>query len=280
VEFKKLAQETSVSLIANFTYEEIKEAVWQCECSKSPGPDGFNFNFIKENWVVLKEEVVEAVKSFQELGCIPKGCNASFIALVPKVKDPLSLDQYKPIYLVGSLYKIITKVLLNRIKEVLPMVIDDNQSAFLKDRGMLDSVLVANEVVEELRRNERRGLCLKVDYEKAYDSVRWDFLLYMLLLGQVSLFKMPTRSGLSRRGVLVSHVGCEMCRTLKETSQHLFFECAIAQWVWSLCFRWIGILGVQHKNLKVHFESFDLAHLNSYQKQVWKGMWAAIVRGI
>ena len=59
-------------------------------------------------------------------------------------------------------------------------MIDVSQSVFLKCRGMLDSVLVANEVVEELRRSERRGLCLKVDYEKAYDSLRWNFLLYML----------------------------------------------------------------------------------------------------
>jgi len=78
------------------------------------------------------------------------------------------------------MYKIITKALSCRIKRVLPVVIDDSQSSFLKDRGLLDSVLVANEVVEELRRYRRRDLCLKVDYEKAYDSVRWDFLFDML----------------------------------------------------------------------------------------------------
>jgi len=85
-----------------------------------------------------------------------------------------------PISLLGVLYKIITKVLSCQIKEALPLVIDANQSAFLKGRGMLDNVLVANEVIKELRRNGRSGLCLKVDYEKGYDSVRWDFLLYML----------------------------------------------------------------------------------------------------
>jgi len=106
------------------------------------------------------------------LGSIPKGCNASFIALVPKVNDPAQLDQYRPISLVGALYKIITKVLSCRIKNVLPSVIDENQSVFLKEKEMLDSVLVANEVVEKLKRCRRSGLCLKVDYEKAYDSIR------------------------------------------------------------------------------------------------------------
>jgi len=81
---------------------------------------------------------------------------------------------------VGAIYKIITKVFSCRIKRVLPAVIDDGQSTFTKGRGMLDNVLVANEVVKELRRYKRSGLCLKVDYEKAYDSVRWDFLYHML----------------------------------------------------------------------------------------------------
>ena len=66
------------------------------------------------------------------------------------------------------------------IKDVLPLVIDENQLAFLKERGMLESVVMANEVIEEVRRSRRSGVCLKVDFEKAYDSVRWSFLLDML----------------------------------------------------------------------------------------------------
>jgi len=115
---------------------------------------------------------MEAVNLFQDTGVIPKGCNASFIALVPKVCDPLSLDQFRPISLVGMFYKIVTKVLDGRMKDVLHLIIDENQSAFLRNRGMLDNVVVENEVVEEVRRNRRSALCFKVDYEKAYDSVR------------------------------------------------------------------------------------------------------------
>jgi len=78
------------------------------------------------------------------------------------------------------MYKVISKVLVERIKKVLPTVIDECQSAFLKDRGILDSVLTANEVIEDLRRCQMSGLCFKVDFEKAYDSVSWDFLYDML----------------------------------------------------------------------------------------------------
>jgi len=100
--------------------------------------------------------------------------------LVPKVRDPSRLEQYKPISLAGAIYKVIAKLLANRIKKVLSSVVDESQSTFLKDRGILDSVLMANEVVEDLRRRGRSGLCLKVDFEKAYDLVRWDFLYDIL----------------------------------------------------------------------------------------------------
>jgi len=154
--------------------------VWHCDGAKSPGPDGINLNFVKENWEVIKTEVVEALTLFHESGVIPKGCNASFVALVPKVRDPIHLEQYRPISLVGVMYKIISKVLAERFKKVLPYVIYECQSAFLKDRGILDSVVMANEVVEDLKRRGTSGLCFKVDFEKAYDSVRWEFLYDML----------------------------------------------------------------------------------------------------
>ena len=180
VDFKSLSHEDNRSLIKAFSAEEVRDAVWLCDGSKSPGPDGFNLFFVKESWEVLKDELVEALSLFHETGCIPKGCNASFVALVPKVRDPAKLEQYRPISLMGVMYKVISKVLAERLKKVLPAVIDKCQSAFLKGRGILDSVLTANEVIEDLRRCRMSGLCFKVDFEKAYDSVSWEFLYDML----------------------------------------------------------------------------------------------------
>jgi len=91
VEFKALTQDDNDSLVAEFSGKEVREAVWQCNGSKSPRPDGFNFNFIKNSWEVIKKEVMRAMDSFYASGHIPKGCNASFIALVPKVRDPILL---------------------------------------------------------------------------------------------------------------------------------------------------------------------------------------------
>nr|KYP71360.1 Retrovirus-related Pol polyprotein LINE-1 [Cajanus cajan] len=78
------------------------------------------------------------------------------------------------------MYKILAKVLANRLKKVLPAVIDKNQSAFLEGRNLLHSVVVANEVVDEAKKKRKNCLFFKVDYEKVYDSVNWNFLKYML----------------------------------------------------------------------------------------------------
>ena len=90
------------------------------------------------------------------------------------------MDDCRPISLVGCMHKIISKILANRLKSMLPKIIDCSQSAFIKGRGLLDSIMVANEVVEECRLKKKRLAIVKVDYEKAYDLVSWDFLYYML----------------------------------------------------------------------------------------------------
>lgn len=113
-------------------------------------------------------------------GGFPKVINASFIALIPKVQDPQSLNQYRPISLIGSIYKIVAKLLAKRLKRVMPNIIDERLIAFVEGRHMLHSVLIANVVVQEVKRCNRSCMMFKVDYEKAYDLVNWDFLLYML----------------------------------------------------------------------------------------------------
>jgi len=167
-------------LCSTFNDEEILEAVDQCEGTKSPGPDGFNFNFIKSNWNIIRADIINVIQCFYETGYIPRGCNASFITLIPKKESPISLGDYRPISLVGCVFKLIAKILANRLKGVLENVIDMKQFAFLSGGGLLDSVLIANEMVDYLRKDRVKGVIVKVDYEKAYDSVEWNFLEYMM----------------------------------------------------------------------------------------------------
>ena len=155
--------------------------MWDCGSDKSPGPDGLNFKFIKSFWHTMKSDILRFLDEFYANGRFPKGCNASFIALIPKKADPQALNDYRPISLIGCVYKIVSKMLTNRLKKVMPFIIDERQSAFIRGRHLLHSVIIANEVEEEAKRSQKPCLVFKVDYEKAYDSVSWEFLKYMLV---------------------------------------------------------------------------------------------------
>ncbi|GAU20017.1 hypothetical protein TSUD_273520 [Trifolium subterraneum] len=140
LQFKQQSWPDSGSLTRPFSVEEVKAAVWDCDSFKSPGPDGVN------------------------------------LALIPKVDSPQSLNDFRPISLVGSIYKILAKVLANRLRLVIGSVISESQTAFVKDRQILDGILIANEVVDEARKTKKELILFKVDFEKAYDSVDWDYL--------------------------------------------------------------------------------------------------------
>lgn len=107
---------------------------------------------------------------------VTRGINNTFISLIPKIDSPQRLNDFRPISLVGSIYKILSKVLANRLKTVLGKVISDSQTAFVQNRQILDGILIANEVVDEARKEKTELMLFKVDFEKAYDSVNWGHL--------------------------------------------------------------------------------------------------------
>jgi hypothetical protein len=120
---------------------------------------------------------------FHARGLFEKSLNASFISLIPKNPGANSIKDFWPISLVGGIYKIIAKVLANRLKSVLEKVISKSQSAFIKGRQILDPILIANECIDSTLRSGEPGVICKMDLEKAYDHVNWNFLLYMWRCG-------------------------------------------------------------------------------------------------
>ncbi|GJX20869.1 putative RNA-directed DNA polymerase [Tanacetum coccineum] len=175
--FRKLSTMDASFLKSDFTIEEVKEAVWDCPGSKAPGPDGFNFNFIKTYWEVIKPDFWYCIRHFGKTRVLKKGCNPSFTVLIPKKIDPISFLDYRPICLIGCVYKVISKLLASRLARVIDSVISPNQSTFIKGRQILDGCLVANEIIRMAKLEDQNLLIFKVDFEKAFDSVNWNFLL-------------------------------------------------------------------------------------------------------
>ncbi|MCH83336.1 endonuclease/exonuclease/phosphatase family protein [Trifolium medium] len=159
------------SLVKPFSVEEVKAAVWDCDSYKSPGPDGINFGFMKEFWNELQVDIMRFISEFHRNDKLTRGINSTFIALNPKVDSRQKLNDFQPISLVGSVYKILAKVLANRLRLVIGSVIGEAQSAFVKDRQILDGILITNEVVDEASKYKKELLLFKIDFEKAYDSV-------------------------------------------------------------------------------------------------------------
>ncbi|GKC90249.1 RNA-directed DNA polymerase, eukaryota, reverse transcriptase zinc-binding domain protein, partial [Tanacetum coccineum] len=145
--FRKLSFTDTSFLDSNFSFDEVKKAVWDCDGSKSPGPNGFNFAFIKTFWDVIKDDFWKCVKMFESSGRLSNGCNPSFIVLIPKKKDPLGFSYFRPISPIGCVYKVISKMLASRLAKVIGSVIGPNQSAFIEGRQILDGCLIANEII-------------------------------------------------------------------------------------------------------------------------------------
>ena len=131
----------------------------------------------------MGSQVTQSVIHILRTGIMPNGLNDTYICLIPKVKSPKKITEYCPISLCNVIYKIVAKVLANRLKGVLPEVISDAQSAFVLGRQITNNVLVAFEVMHCInqRRKGKEGLmAIKLDMSKAYDRVEWGYLEAMM----------------------------------------------------------------------------------------------------
>ncbi|KAK2663151.1 hypothetical protein Ddye_001725 [Dipteronia dyeriana] len=144
---------------------------------RSKHQDDFNLNFIRSNWEVVKNDFLGFMEEFHNDSSVVKHVNRTFIALVPKTRNPEYLKGYRPISLVGATYKILAKVLANRLKKVMVKIISQFQMAFVSGRQIVNSFVIADEMIHSWKKSDMGRILLKLDFEKAYDSVNNDSCL-------------------------------------------------------------------------------------------------------
>nr|GEU48517.1 RNA-directed DNA polymerase, eukaryota [Tanacetum cinerariifolium] len=161
----------------NDTFTSIgRKAVWDCHGDRATGPDGFTFKFFTTFWDLLEEDVNRFVQDFFVSSSFPKGCNSSFIALIPKVSNVTLVTDFRPISLIGCQYKIIGKILDNRLSMVIGSYLSPEQSTFIKGRNILDGPIILSEAMAWYRKCKKQLMIFKVDFEKAFDFLAVGFL--------------------------------------------------------------------------------------------------------
>ena len=144
---------------------------------KAPGPDGYTAFFFQQMWHIVGLDVISAAQSFFADGKLLKEHNATSITLVPKIPNPSNLSDYCPISCCNLFYKCISGIPAQRLKSILPEVINAAQSAFVPGRSISDNILIAQELLCDYHRpNTKARNTVKVDILKAYDTVSWKFL--------------------------------------------------------------------------------------------------------
>lgn len=159
------------------TSQEVRNAIFDISSTKSPGLDGFSVGFYKAAWSVIGNDICLAIQNFFSSGKLLKEVNTTLISLIPKVDCPQGVSDYRPIACCNVLFKAITKILTNRLQTVLPSTIDDVQGAFIKQRSIIDNILVCQGLVRNYNRDKAPPRCLiKMDIKKAYDTIEWSFI--------------------------------------------------------------------------------------------------------
>ncbi|XP_026410615.1 uncharacterized protein LOC113305833 [Papaver somniferum] len=147
-----------------------------CGANKALGPDGYNLEFYKACWSILKEDVMYAINEFYVKGRLDWRLNMSFLKVIPMKEDSAKVKDFMPLSLISSFYNILSKLLDELLKVVIPGLISNAQGAFVKDKQILDGILIANECVDSRLRQKLPGIMCKIDMEKAFENVRWPYL--------------------------------------------------------------------------------------------------------
>ena len=169
------------ALDAPITEDEVWLTIKNLPADRAPGPDGYTRRFYKSCWQIIKSDLMAAILTLQQ-GDARKLwlLNSAYLTLIPKKEEAYLPTDYRPISLVHSFAKLVTKILANRLASMLKELVATNQSAFVQGRCIHDNYMLVQQTIKLLHKKKVPSIFLKLDISKAFDSVSWSFLLEIL----------------------------------------------------------------------------------------------------
>jgi hypothetical protein len=178
---KMLDENEAGELYKPVTLLELEAILKLFKKEKSPGPDGWSVELYLHFFDLMGEDLLALVEETRTSGRITGSINSTFIALIPKSNKPQQFRDYKPISLCNLVYKVISKVIANRIKPILSRSLSEEQLGFLEGRQIQDAIGTAHECIHSIKKKNIKSLILKLDLQKAYDCISWDYLRMVLI---------------------------------------------------------------------------------------------------
>eukprot|EP00253_Pinus_taeda_P011603 PITA_11603 len=170
----------NIKLTALISMNEIKNALDCMDPDKAPGPDGFTARFYLTCWSTIKKHLLRMIHKSQTYTKIGGSTNSAFLALIPKDKGATDFSRFRPISLCNTSYKLITKIIANRLKEISSIIIPENQGGFIKGRKILDNIVLVQEAIHSSCHRKEKGMVIKLDLTNAFNRVRHDFMFSVM----------------------------------------------------------------------------------------------------
>lgn len=175
----RIIETMSADFSKDFMEDEISRALKQMHPTKAPDPNGMPPPFFQCHCHIIGPSTSKALLSTLNLSQIPNVLNHTFITLIPKKKQPQIVADYHSISHCNVFYKLSSKVISNRLRAFLPLVIFDSQSTFVPERQITNNILVTYEVIHFLKektKSKQDFMSLKLDISKVYNHMKWGYL--------------------------------------------------------------------------------------------------------